>query len=1560
MMNRIVLPFLLFFCTTVGTQLQAQSLLACPTVGTPSSSCKFSCINCDLDAVTGINNVPQPANFPNSLCLGAFTLNNPAWYGFIAGSTDLTLGISPTNCQTGQGLEFALISNCETPISCSPGPNQFALPGQYQFSANNLIIGQPYQLVIDGFNGDVCNFSIATLSGSAAAPPLGTLSPIQGPSQVCPNATVTYSIPPVANAISYTWSSPAGASINGGPNSGFFPANGNNTVEVTFGNVGGNICVTASNACGTPLSTCKPVSNIPLPVTQLLPETVCYDQVPYEWPEEPHTILGAPGTYTLTSTPYLSYLGCDSIVKQTIKVLPLNQVNLPVKYLCRNECFSINGFDYCESGSFQEFLVSEQGCDSIVNFTIIQVPVDAVAAPADTITCAVTSVPLSGVGSSAGNTIIYKWLDPAGQVISNVITAFATEPGDYSLIVTNFAGGLACMDTAIVTVPGDLAPPVANAGPDKVLTCVVTQVQLQGSGSAGLNYSYFWKAQLGGNIVSGATTLNPIVNAPGTYTLRVTDNHNGCTAISNALVIPQITPPTVTAAGGTFTCTTPNIILQVATNAPSPGFSWTGPNNFTSTLKNPSVNVPGTYTVVVTNGNTGCTNTANAIVTAGNDTPDIAATGGGITCVQSTVTLGATSTFQGVTYQWSGPGGYNSAVQNPVVSTVGNYQVIVTAPNGCTNTAVAAVVLNNTPPSTTLAASGSLNCNNTSVNVLATSIGNPSLLTHAWTLPNGSTQNTGAVAFLPASTSGVYAVLVNNTATGCTSTASFAVVQYANVTAIIGQTQNANCFDSNDGSLTALPTGGNGVYTYTWSNGASTAINAGLGAGAYVLTVTDGENCSATATGTITVPDPINSNATATAQTANGAADGTATASPTGGTPGYTYLWSTNETTASIGGLLPGSYTVTVTDANNCTAVKTVNVSQFDCTLQTTLEVDNISCAGAGDGAATISFLGGTSPFTVVWSNADTTISVSNLAPGQYDVSITDAANCPEIQSFTITEPTILQANASGSTTTGFGTNDGTASANPTGGSGIYAYAWSNMETTATISNLAAGLYTVTVSDENNCSVVQTVEVLAGNCNLTTNLQITNPTCNGLSNGAATIVLTGGAGGFTFDWSTGGATATETDLPAGIHTVEVTDTNGCSILVSVELTEPAALTLTVDVNQPTTCPNTPAGSVALIAAGGTGALSVVWSDGQTGLTASELTAGTYTAVVTDENSCTGTVSVEVLSEDTEAPVIVAGATEVPVGPNGNVVLNVQNVNAVVTDNCSLASVVFQPAEFFCTDFGDHVVTITATDDAGLVATQTTTITIVDNTAPTLICSPSLVVCFEDNPVIYQAPTASDNCQFGTFNIVAGLPIGATFPLGSTTTTYNFTDTQGNVGSCSFEVTILSPLTVTVDTVYSDVNLQAVGAVFIDVSGSLPTYTYAWTFNNQVVSTLQDPSGLAAGDYSLVVTDENGCTVSTQVTVNNITSDTKTPLTLEAIRIFPNPTAGNLSVLLPDDLVGKNVFLQIFDQTGRSVYDQVSVQNKQIDLTLLGLSDGLYSLVVRIDQQQMVRKIVLNR
>ena len=1319
--------------------------------------------------------------------------------------------------------------------------------------------------------------------------------------------------------------------------------------------------MSASNACDLPVEFCLPVSNLPLPSTQLPDEVICYNFTPYEWPEEPNTILAAPGLYNLTSSPYVSYLGCDSTVKQKIRILPLNQVNLPLRYLCKNECYTINGLEYCETGSYQEYLTTDQGCDSVVNFSLFKIISKAVVVPPDTITCAVTSVPLSGVGSTTGNTVSYRWLNPAGQTISNTITATATEPGQFALIVTNFVGGNACMDTAFVDVPGNLTPPMVDAGPDKVLTCNVTQVTLQGSGSSGPDFSYFWKSQLGGNIVSGATTLNPIVNATGTYTLRVTNNYNGCTAVSNAVVTAQITPPVVTAAGGTFTCNNPNITLQVSTNAPSPSYSWTGPENFISSAQNPSVNIPGVYTVVVTNGITGCTASASATVNAGNDTPDVAATGGDITCNQSSVTLNGLSSVPGVTYQWNGPNGYSSSTQNPVVTAVGNYQLVVRAPNGCTNTAVAIVALNTTPPGTTLAASGSLNCNNNAVNVLATSNGNPSLLTHVWTLPNGANQNTGAVAFLPATTPGVYSVLVNNTATGCTSTASFEVVQYTNVSAAINQTINTNCFDSNDGSLSVLPSGGNGTYTYNWSNGATTQVNGSLAPGTYFVTVSDTENCTSTASGVITAPTAVNTNAVATPQTANGSADGTASAAPTGGTPGYTYNWSNGAISDTITGLLPGSYTVTVTDANGCTAVKTVNVSQFDCLLQTELVVANISCNGNRDGLATVKFLGGLSPFALNWSNGATTDTISGLAVGQYAVSITDAANCPQVQSFSITEPALLEANASGSTTTGPGSNDGTATANPTGGFGAYSFTWSNGATTSAIDSLAAGNYTVTVQDENGCQSIQMVEVVAGNCNLTTDLQLSNPTCSGQSDGAATILLTGGAGGFSYAWSTGGTSATESDLPAGVHTVTVTDANGCFITVDALLSAPAPVTVVVESVQNTPCPDAPEGAATVLVSGGSGLLTTTWDNGQFGITASQLVAGVYTATTTDVNGCTGAVSVTVNSNDTEAPVIVASNTDVSIGPDGIIVLAPQNMNATVTDNCQLASVVINPSEFNCLQLGEHVVTITATDDAGNTTADTVTLNIVDTAPPVLVCSPSLVLCFKDNTVNYQAPTATDNCLVlgGMFNLIAGLPIGATFPIGSTTNTYNFTDAQGNVGMCSFEVTVLSDLDVEVDTVINDFNFQSIGAVSIDVAGSLPPYTYSWKLNGVEVAATQDLTGVPGGNYTLLVTDDNGCTYTQVITVES-TSATKTPSLLDGILVFPNPTSGQLSVLLPDALVGQQVFLQIFDQTGRRVMDQNSLQTKQIDLTLLGLSDGLYSLVLRIENNQVVRKIVLNR
>lgn len=1558
MLNRLIFTLSLLLTCIAG--LSAQGLFACQAPPAFANSCAATCITCDLNGVTGNTSIVAPPGFHPALCQGDLVVENPNWFGFIAGSTNILFAITPGTCSTGTGLEAAVLDNCLTTISCVPGPVFLNPAGAFIVQAAGLVVGRRYQLVIDGYNGSMCPYTISVISGSTVAPPLGTVDQITGNPAVCPKGTDTYSISPVDNAVSYTWSAPAGAKINGGGNVVTLPATGNNnSVEITFGTAGGNVCVSVSNACSAPVTRCFAVSNVPIPPTVLPNATVCYEQIPYEWPEEPHTLLAAPGVYTLTSTPYNSYIGCDSVVRQTLRVLPLNQVTLPVKYLCKDECYEINGLIYCETGQFQETLVSHFGCDSIVNFTLVRIPAKAVVHQPDTITCAVTSVPLSGVGSTTGNTVTYRWLNPDGQVISNAITAVADRPGQYAFIVQNFIGGVACRDTAIFEVPGNLTPPLAEAGPDKVLTCVVTEVQLDGSGSTGPNYSYFWRTLIGGNIVSGATTLTPTVNAPGTYSLRVTDLHNGCTSVSNAVVRPRVTPPSVNLTGGAYTCTNPNLTIRLITDADAPSFVWNGPNGFVSTLQNPTVNVAGTYNVTITNGETGCTNTGSVQVINNANPPAIAVTGGDITCNRNIATISVSSPVPGVTFAWTGPNGFVSSMASPTTTQLGDYHVTVTAPNGCSSTAVTQVVLNTTPPGTTLGVTNHLNCDNSTINLLATSTGNPVVLSHQWTLPGGGTTSTGNQAYLPVTIPGNYSVFVINTSTGCSSTAGFTVFQYGPVTAQTTDLTDARCYDSQDGSITAVPGGGNGVYTYQWNSGSTSRINNTVTFGTYVVTVTDGEGCSATATATIGSPTAIDPNTLGTDQLIAGAADGTATASPLGGVPGYIFNWSSGDSTAALTGLLPGAYTVTVTDAAGCTAFETVNVNGVNCTLETQLVVSSVSCNGLNNGEAMLDIQGGVTPVNILWSTGDSVTTINFLPVGQYAVTVTDSLNCQEVQTFLISEPSRLQANATGTASTGSNIFDGSATANPTGGTGIYVYNWSNGSTEQSVSNLAPDLYTVTVADENGCEDVQVVEVKAGLCNLTADLLITNPRCSNSSDGSATVLISGSGGQYAYLWSNGSTIASTGNLPGGTHYVSVTDEAGCLAVVNVVLASPPVLLVLEASNTPTSCADAFEGAAAVSVVGGTGSSSVLWSNGQAGLTAVGLQAGVFSAVATDDNGCTASVSITVSSTDLIPPVLSADNAEVAIGPEGNVFLTQQNLNVQVTDNCSFGSFTTAPNEFNCAQLGDHQIVITATDNSGNISRDTITVTIVDNSAPSLICPPSLALCYENRQVVYQAPTASDNCLSlgGSFNLVAGFPIGSVFPVGSTTNTYSYTDANGNTGNCSFEITIFPEIVVSVDTVINDFNFQTIGAVLIDVSGGLPPLTYSWLLNGQQVSTAQDLSGAPAGDYTLVITDDNDCSVTRTFTISN-TSATENPVLADGIRIFPNPANNWITVALPEELSGQETDVQVFDMTGRRVLSQYSEGDSQIRLSLSGFAEGLYHVMISSGSVRTSRIVVL--
>lgn len=237
---------------------------------------------------------------------------------------------------------------------------------------------------------------------------------------------------------------------------------------------------------------------------------------------------------------------------------------------------------------------------------------------------------------------------------------------------------------------------------------------------------------------------------------------------------------------------------------------------------------------------------------------------------------------------------------------------------------------------------------------------------------------------------GTYNLLITNTSNSCTSTGSTTVSQSPAVTSDIILVTNVTCNGGSNGEALAEADGGNGIFTYEWSNGGTTAQITNLTAGTYTVTATDGENCTSTSSVSISEPAALLANATATGETALGANDGTANSAPSGGTAPYSFNWSNGETTAIITGLTPGTYTVTVTDENNCTIIKSVTVNSFGCDIDGTAIGTNISCNGAGDGSATVSLTGAADPVSYMWSNGETTEMISGLSPGTYTVSITD------------------------------------------------------------------------------------------------------------------------------------------------------------------------------------------------------------------------------------------------------------------------------------------------------------------------------------------------------------------------------------------------------------------------------------------------------------------------------------------------------------------------------------------------------------------------------------------
>lgn len=466
------------------------------------------------------------------------------------------------------------------------------------------------------------------------------------------------------------------------------------------------------------------------------------------------------------------------------------------------------------------------------------------------------------------------------------------------------------------------------------------------------------------------------------------------------------------------------------------------------------------------------------------------------------------------------------------------------------------------------------------VSVTATSpVSSP--LTYQWTSScGGSFANASAASttFTPPNVSGVTSCVITVTVSDACGRQTFSAttITIQPCTQSVTSTVTPLCPGAtNTGIINMTVTGGTAPFTYTWTrsgggsgNGNGTTIS-GLAAGNYTVTITSSTGCANTFTATVGTYPAIVITPTATPVACNGGATGSISLAVSGGTPGYTYNWGGGVTTQNRSGLTAGNYSVTVTDAQGCTATaNSINVAQ-PAAISATPTVTNVPCFGQSTGGITLAVAGGTAPYTYQWNDGASTKDRTNIPAGTYSVIITDSRSCTgTVTNISVTQPSAALTASLSKTEPTCGATNGSVTATVSGGTAPYTYDWNGTPTgdgTATITGLASGNYQVTITDARNCIFIATI-TLSNVATIVLTTNITPPTCPPGSNpplgvnGVIDLVVNGGTAPFTYNWTTSngaGLNPTAQDqsgLTAGTYNVTVTDAAGCTASTSATLT----------------------------------------------------------------------------------------------------------------------------------------------------------------------------------------------------------------------------------------------------------------------------------------------------------------------------------------------------------------------------------------------------------------------
>jgi len=624
------------------------------------------------------------------------------------------------------------------------------------------------------------------------------------------------------------------------------------------------------------------------------------------------------------------------------------------------------------------------------------------------------------------------------------------------------------------------------------------------------------------------------------------------------------------------------------------------------------------------------------------------------------------------TYTWTLDG--SSMSLNDSIATglaPGTYSVSVTDSKG--KVAISSTTI--TQP-TALAISGTatatLNCYGDADGVInITPSGGVTPYYYYWNTINGNVVNetiqnqTGLIA-------GTYTVTLTDK-NGCNLDKVFTIAQPPKV--LFGGSTVVPIVAGNDGSVTLNVTGGTPSYSYSWSSGPTTKDISGLNVGGdYKVTLTDSHACVTDTT--FWVDDHRFFYATLQAKTnvlCKGGSNGAATIAWANSTTGNVTVSVTGQTpqvySASfsgvhvVTGLTAGNYTATVNDGVESKIVN-FSISEPASSLSANAVGSITTCYGGSDGVVNLTVSGGTSPYSYLWSPGGATSQNLNNKPiGSYSVVVTDANGCTVPVSASITQPNDITYTIDVTTPIScYGSRDGALTINNVqGGTGAYAYMWSNTLTSQSISNLAKDSYWVIVTDGNGCykkeslSLVQPTQVVAS-------FAVTNLGCHGSNDGSISITPSGGTPSYTFSVNGGSFDVNQNfiGLAAGNYTVVVQDNNSCSRTYTSTLSEPADIVITPTSTNPT-CPESINGTIGISVVGGTAPYSYFWttSDGsgivQGAQNQSNLTPGTYTLLLTDAHSCSKSINVTLAAQNS-SPIPSLSTIDNPVCQGSNAVL----------------------------------------------------------------------------------------------------------------------------------------------------------------------------------------------------------------------------------------------------------------------------------------------------------------